>query len=103
MSRGGAAPLRRPVVPVAPSPSDGAIGAPNAVERALRFLAALNDEVLDLDEAAALMKVSPEWLEKSDVPRAPLTKPGKTRGNVRYLKSQCLAYVASRLTYRIDL
>ena len=61
----------------------------------------VGDEILELDEAAQFMRVSPSWLAASDVPRASLGRDGK-RGRVLFLRSQLIAYVASRLTHRID-
>lgn len=52
------------------------------------------EAVLDIEEAAALMGVSTTWLKRSDVPRAPVA-------GVKFLKSQCLAYVRARLTHVI--
>ncbi len=53
----------------------------------------LNDEVLELHEAAALLKMSPRWLEQSDMPRL------KFGRSVRYLKSELLAYANAHLTH----
>ena len=58
------------------------------------IIAGPGDAVLSPQEAAAVMDVSESWLRRSDVPRA--KAPG-----VKYLKSQCLAYVANRLSHRI--
>lgn len=55
----------------------------------------LNDEVLDLDSAAAVLKMSPRWLEQSDIPRL---KFGRA---VRYLKSELLAYATAHLTHSV--
>lgn len=63
----------------------------------------LDDEVFDQKAAADFLHVSESWLERSDVPRAPLSQGAGKRGPVRYLKSQLLAYVAARLSHRIDL
>lgn len=61
----------------------------------LAVLAGDTDAPLTLDEAAAFMGVSASWLRRSDVPRAP------GAGGVRYLKSECLAFVRVRLSHRI--
>jgi len=55
----------------------------------------LNDEVLELKEAAAVLKMSTTWLEKSDVPRL---KFGRA---VRYLRSELLAYATAHLTHSV--
>lgn len=47
----------------------------------------LNDEVLEIDEAAKFIRMSPGWLRKSDCPRSKLGK------CIRFTKSQLLAYV----------
>lgn len=52
----------------------------------------LNDEIYELAEASVVIKMSPKWLEQSDVPRARLGR------RVVFLKSELLAYVAARLT-----
>jgi hypothetical protein len=57
----------------------------------------IDDEVLDFDGAVEFMKVSRSWLERSDVPRS------KLGGRVVFLRSQLLAYVARRLSHRVDL
>lgn len=57
----------------------------------------IDDEVFEYDEAALFMKVSRSWLERSDVPRS------KLGGRVLFLRSQLLAYVARRLTHRVDI
>lgn len=54
-----------------------------------------DDEVLAAREAAALLKMSPSWLEKSDVPRI---KMGKA---VRYLKSELIAYARAHLSHSV--
>ncbi len=55
-----------------------------------------DDEViLDLEEAAAFMKMSASWLERSDVPRA------RFGGAVRYLKSELVAYARAHLTHSV--
>lgn len=55
----------------------------------------LNDEVLEIREAARVLKMSPAWLEKSDVPRLRLGRA------VRYLKSELLAYATAHLTHSV--
>ena len=54
------------------------------------------DEVFGLDEAAKFIRVSREWLERSDIPRARLGR------RIVFLKSQLLAYVTTHLTHRIE-
>lgn len=54
-----------------------------------------DEEVLSLEEAARVLKMSTSWLEKSDVPRVRMGRA------VRYLKSQLLAYANSRLTHSV--
>ncbi len=58
------------------------------------IIAGAGDCILEVEEAAVLMTVSESWLRASDVPRA------KVAG-VKYLKSECLKYVAVRLSHRI--
>lgn len=58
------------------------------------IIAGQGDAVLDPGEAAAMLGVSEAWLRASDVPRANVA-------GTKYLKSQCLAYVACRLTHRV--
>lgn len=53
----------------------------------------LDDEVLSLEEAARVLRMSPSWVEKSDVPRIRMGRA------VRYLKSQLLVYANNRLTH----
>lgn len=55
----------------------------------------INDEVLELEAAADVLKMSPAWLAKSDVPRA------KFGRSVRYLKSELLAYATAHLTHSV--
>jgi len=55
----------------------------------------LNDEVLKLQEAADVLKMSKTWLEKSDVPRLKLGRA------VRYLKSELIAYASAHLTHSV--
>lgn len=55
----------------------------------------LGDEVFDVDEAARFIRMSPDWLERSDVPRARLGR------RIVFLKSELLAYVACRLTHSV--
>src|SRR5262249_49759021 len=59
-----------------------------------RVIAGETDCPLSLHEAATLMGVSPSWLRRSDVPRAPVA-------GVKYLKPQCLLYVANRLSHTL--
>jgi predicted DNA-binding transcriptional regulator AlpA len=56
-----------------------------------------DDEVFEFDEAAEFLRVSKSWLEHSDVPRAKLGR------RVVFLRSQLLAYVALRLSHRVDV
>lgn len=60
------------------------------------MIAGAGDAVLSPEEAAAVMGVSLSWLRRSEVPRA---RHGV--GGVKYLKSECLAYVAAHLSHRI--
>lgn len=60
------------------------------------IIAGPGDAPLSPEEAAALMDVSLSWLRRSDVPRA-----SNGVGGVKYLKSECLAYVAARLSHRV--
>lgn len=60
----------------------------------IAIIAGAGDCVLDPCEAAVVMGVSESWLRGSDVPRA------KVAG-VKYLKSECVKYVAVRLSHRI--
>jgi hypothetical protein len=60
------------------------------------IIAGPGDAVLSPEEAAAVMDVSLSWLRRSDVPVA-----RKDVGGVKYLKSECLKYVATRLSHRI--
>lgn len=53
------------------------------------------DEVLTLSEAAAVLKCSPSWLKRSDVPRVAFGR------KLRYLRSQLLAYAQAHLTHRV--
>lgn len=53
---------------------------------------ATEDPILTLDEAAALLKVSPEWLQRSTCPRA------RIGGKVRWDRDTCLAWVRSHIT-----
>lgn len=55
----------------------------------------LHDEVLEVKEAAAFIRMSEEWLERSDVPRAKLGR------RVLFLRSELLAYVKARLTHSV--
>ena len=58
------------------------------------IIAGATDCVLTPTEAAALMGVGVSWLRESDVPRAAVA-------GTKYLKSECLAYVAARLSHRV--
>ena len=58
------------------------------------IIAGPGDAILDPGEAAAVMGVSEAWLRRSDVPRADVAGP-------KYLKSECLKYVAVRLSHRV--
>jgi hypothetical protein len=58
------------------------------------IIAGLGDCVLDPEEAAAVLNVSPSWLRASDIPRADVA-------GTKYLKSQCLAYVRVRLSHQV--
>lgn len=58
------------------------------------IIAGSGDAILSLEEAAAVMSVSVSWLSRSDVPRADVAGP-------KYLKSECLKYVAVRLSHRV--
>lgn len=49
-----------------------------------------------MEEAARFLRVSPSWLQQSNVPRARLGR------RVVYLRSQLLAYVEARLTSRVQ-
>ena len=60
----------------------------------IAVISGLGDAVLSPSEAAALMGVSEAWLRRSDVPRANV-------GGTKYLKSECLKYVAARLSHRV--
>ncbi len=53
----------------------------------------LADEVYDVKEAAAFLRMSEDWLERSDVPRARMGR------RILFLKSELLAYVAAHLTH----
>lgn len=66
-----------------------------ATDRAKAHGVDLNDEILGLREAAAVLKMSPRWLEQSDIPRL---KFGRA---VRYLKSELLAYANAHLTHSV--
>jgi len=53
----------------------------------------INDEIYELREAAAFIRMSADWLEKSDVPRARMGR------RIVFLRSELLAYVNARLTH----
>lgn len=55
----------------------------------------LRDEVFDLKEAAGFVKMSPDWLERSDVPRARMGR------RILFMRSELLAYVAAHLTHSV--
>jgi hypothetical protein len=48
--------------------------------------------ILTLEEAAALLRVTPEWLRKSRCPRC------KVGGVVRYDRDACLGWMRGHLT-----
>lgn len=54
--------------------------------------------VLLLEEAAALLRVTPDWLQRSTCPRARLG--GST---VKYDRDVCLAWLKSHITPKLDL
>ena len=89
-----------PTDPNDPTPARDAVLTPEELAKARRdalrlaVIAGAGDAVLTPDEAAVVMGVSESWLRRSDVPRAPVA-------GVKYLKSECLAYVRQRLTHRI--
>lgn len=53
--------------------------------------------VLLLEEAAALLRVQPDWLQRSNCPRARVG--GQT---VRYHRDTCLAWLACHITPKLD-
>lgn len=54
------------------------------------------DEVLTLSEAAAVLRCSPSWLKRSDVPRVAFGR------KLRYLRSELMAYATAHLTHRVS-
>lgn len=48
--------------------------------------------ILTLEEAAALLKVTPDWLQRSTCPRA------RIGGKVLYVRDVCLAWVRAHVT-----
>lgn len=48
--------------------------------------------ILTLDEAAALLKTTPDWLQRSTCPRA------KIGGKVFYIRDVCLEWVRAHVT-----
>jgi hypothetical protein len=48
--------------------------------------------ILTLDEAAALLKVTPDWLQRSACPRA------RRRRRVRWDRDTCLDWMRSHIT-----
>ena len=56
---------------------------------------ALDAPILLLDEAAALLRVGEDWLQRSRCPRIRVPK-----GPVRYDREQCLAWFRSYLDAR---
>lgn len=67
---------------------------PDRLSIRLAVIGGAGDAVLSVGEAAAVMGVSETWLRNSDVPRAQVA-------GTKYLKSECLKYVAARLSHRI--
>lgn len=60
----------------------------------------LEDEVLTLTEAAAVGKVSPAWLKRSDCPRVRRSNKPGGRGVLRFMKSEVLGFFAAGSTAR---
>lgn len=52
-------------------------------------------DVMTLEEAAEYMRMSPRWLEESDVPRAKLGR------RVVFVRVECFEYILRRLTHRV--
>ncbi|MBX9857401.1 MAG: hypothetical protein K2Y26_17860 [Gemmatimonadaceae bacterium] len=52
--------------------------------------------ILLLDEAAALLRVEPDWLQRSTCPRA------RIGGVVRYDRETCLAWMRAHITPKMD-
>ena len=65
-------------------------------DRRLReaIIAGETDCPLSPAEAAAFIGISESTLRNSDIPRADFHGP-------KYLKSECLAYIAARLSHRV--
>lgn len=63
----------------------------------------LDDQIMEIAEAAAFLHVSEDWLHMSDCPRASLSQEAGKRGPVRFLKSQLILYVYHRLSHRLRL
>lgn len=54
------------------------------------------DPILLLEEAAALLKVEAEWLQRSTCPRV------KIGGIVRYDRDTCLRWMRAHITPKLD-
>lgn len=52
-------------------------------------------DVMDIEGAAAYLKVSRDWLHRSDIPRARLGR------RIVFLRSELLTYVTAHLTHRV--
>lgn len=61
----------------------------DSIAAALRALAL---PILTLDDAAALLRVTPDWLQRSTCPRA------KIGGKVLYVRDRCLDWVTAHVT-----
>lgn len=55
----------------------------------------LRDEIYELDEAAGFIRMSAEWLSRSDIPRSKLGR------RILFRRSQLLSYVAAHETHTI--
>ena len=55
----------------------------------------VRDEIYELDEAATFIRMSPEWLARSDAPRSKLGR------RILFRRSQLLAFVAAHETHTI--
>lgn len=53
--------------------------------------------VMTLEEAADMVRVSPDWLRKSDCPRSQ-----PSPGVVRYLRDDVLAWLRAHSTVKMD-
>jgi hypothetical protein len=51
----------------------------------------MDTPILTLEEAASLLRVTPDWLQRSTCPRA------KIGGKVLYLRQACLDWVAAHV------